>query len=522
MKTLNSTDADLVAATLGGSREAFGALVERHQQFVCALAYSKTGSVAASEDIAQEAFLSAWKNLPTLRARENFRGWLCGTVRNLAAKFHGRQKTAVPLTDDLSVAIAPSDEIMSREEEAMLWATLQQMPEDYREPLVLFHRGGQSVREIAVALGISEDAAKQRLSRGRAMLQDAVRAKVEVTLTRSRPTAAFTIAVLAGIPALTTSAQAATTGLAVAKGTGTLAATGLFSMLGGAFIGVAGAWLGMKCSLNRAESTRERRFIVLVALSSMVSVAVMIGAMMALVFWGAPLLASRPWLWIGLMAAVCFSFTASGLFFAVRNSRTQRFIRASERLKLGLAPEENDPGVIEYRSRLEFLGLPLVHVRYGGSPSTVAKGWIAYGPVAIAPLVACGGVAVGGIAMGAMSVGLITTAGIGIGLFSFSGLAVGGVVMGGLAAGWIAFGGAAWGWLAAYGGQAWAGVYGMGHHVIAPHANDAVARAFFADHGLMRMMDGIAQHGIWLQGILFLPMFALLTWINRRARRTKP
>ncbi|MGH8047211.1 MAG: RNA polymerase sigma factor, partial [Chthoniobacterales bacterium] len=96
MNNSNSTDAELVTATLRGSREAFGTLVERHQQFICALAYARTGSVAASEDIAQDAFIAAWKNLAALRVRENFRGWLCGTTRNLAAKFHRRCITSTP------------------------------------------------------------------------------------------------------------------------------------------------------------------------------------------------------------------------------------------------------------------------------------------------------------------------------------------------------------------------------------------------------------------------------------------
>ena len=103
-----STDAELVGAALAGSRDAFGTLVERHQSFACALAYSKTGSVAASEDIAQDAFIAAWKNLPALRAPDNFRGFLAGTVRNLSARFHRDRPVSAPLSPALTLLVAPS------------------------------------------------------------------------------------------------------------------------------------------------------------------------------------------------------------------------------------------------------------------------------------------------------------------------------------------------------------------------------------------------------------------------------
>jgi RNA polymerase sigma factor (sigma-70 family) len=520
MKDSHSTDAELVAATLGGSRESFGTLVERHQQFVCALAYSKTGSVATSEDIAQETFLSAWKNLASLRAPENFRGWLCGTTRNLAAKFHGRQKFSVPLTDDFPGDAAPSEAMMTREEEVMLWATLEQLPENYREPLVLFHRGGQSVQEIATVLEISEDAVKQRLSRGRAMLQEAVRAKVEFALAHSRPGAAFTIAVLAAIPALTTTAQAAGTGLAVAKGAGSIAGSGLFGMLGGLLIGVAGAWFGMKCSLDRAESARERRFIVRVAWWTVATISFYMAGLLALILLARPMEISWPNLWIGLMTVLCLGFVGSMFLFGFLNTRTQQRIRVEERLKRGVPVlADADTCLFEYRSPREFLGLPLVHIRLGGCSMNVAKGWMAYGNIAISPFLACGGIAIGPISMGGLAVGILATAGVGLGLFSFSGLAMGGLAIGGLAIGWLAIGGAAWGWLAAFGGQAWAGLYGLGRHVSAPHANDAVAKAFFHDSGLSRVAEWIASNGWMAQFIVFLPMVALMIWIRQLQRR---
>ena len=61
------SDAALVAATLGGNRDAFGSIVTRYQTLIASLAYSATGSFSQSEDVAQETFVKAWKDLGSLK-----------------------------------------------------------------------------------------------------------------------------------------------------------------------------------------------------------------------------------------------------------------------------------------------------------------------------------------------------------------------------------------------------------------------------------------------------------------------
>src|SRR5438046_976332 len=82
MSEAGSNDADLVAATLTGDREAFGQIVARYQSLICSLAYSATGSLGQSEDLAQEIFITAWKHLRVLREPDKLRAWLCGIARN--------------------------------------------------------------------------------------------------------------------------------------------------------------------------------------------------------------------------------------------------------------------------------------------------------------------------------------------------------------------------------------------------------------------------------------------------------
>jgi RNA polymerase sigma factor (sigma-70 family) len=218
-------DAELVGESLSGNREAFGQIVARYQSLVCSLAYSATGSLSQSEDLAQETFVAAWKQLGGLREPEKLRAWLCRIARNLAydaIRKQGREPShAAELLETAhespSLEPLPLDQTISNEEQEILWRSLEKIPEIYREPLILFYREHQSVEAVAQNLELSEDAVKQRLSRGRKLLHEQVLAFVEGALEKTSPGKTFTIAVIAALPLVATSAKAATVGSAIAK-----------------------------------------------------------------------------------------------------------------------------------------------------------------------------------------------------------------------------------------------------------------------------------------------------------------
>src|SRR5689334_21297037 len=79
-------DTELVAQSLAGDRDSFGQIVSRYQSLICSLAYSATGSLGQSQDLAQETFITAWKHLRLLRERHKLRAWLCGIARCLIGK----------------------------------------------------------------------------------------------------------------------------------------------------------------------------------------------------------------------------------------------------------------------------------------------------------------------------------------------------------------------------------------------------------------------------------------------------
>lgn len=231
------SDAVLVERAQARDQEAFGEIVERYQSLLCSVAYSRCGDLALSEDRAQEAFLQAWSKLPNLREVGKLKAWLCTIVRNQTSRDFERQQHSVmrhasPLefADDLEAdSLSPTERVVLDEEQSLVWAALEEVPETYREPLILFYREEQSIARVADALDLSHDAVKQRLSRGRKMLQESLAATVETTLANSKPSKKFTASVLGGVSMLISKpATAAGVTVAAAKtAVGTVAKTTL-------------------------------------------------------------------------------------------------------------------------------------------------------------------------------------------------------------------------------------------------------------------------------------------------------
>ena len=169
----------------------------------------------------KETFWTAWQQRASLDQPDRLKAWLCGIARNLAK--NARRKASRPaesagspeILAELSTEMpGPAEEAVSREEETLLWQVIERIPAAYREPLILFYREDQSVAEVAGALALSEDAVKQRLSRGRAMLRERVAILVEGGLRRSRPGRRFTVSVMAGLAAHAAGAKTALAGAA--------------------------------------------------------------------------------------------------------------------------------------------------------------------------------------------------------------------------------------------------------------------------------------------------------------------
>jgi RNA polymerase sigma factor (sigma-70 family) len=199
---MGRSDAELLEASKRGERAAYGALIERYQGVVCAVSYARTGDQSLSEDVAQDTFIAAWRQLHQVREPNRLRAWLCGIARNLARKARRRSAREAPLERALVFEGAnPFDAAASAETDRVVRDALERVPESYRDVLVLYYRDHRSVRDVAAALGLSEAAALQRLSRGRQYLADGVTDLVERSLRGAHPRRNLAALVLAALPA---------------------------------------------------------------------------------------------------------------------------------------------------------------------------------------------------------------------------------------------------------------------------------------------------------------------------------
>jgi RNA polymerase sigma factor (sigma-70 family) len=488
--------------------------------------------------LAQDTFVTAWKQLAGLREPEKLRAWLCGIARNLinnSLRRQGREpshqaESLEEISESHSPEPQPVEQTISNEEAAILWRSLEKIPEIYREPLVLFYREHQSIEAVAQNLELTEDAVKQRLSRGRKLLHEEVLAFVEGALARTNPGQAFTLGVLAALPALTISAKAATMGAAAAKGSATAAGAGLVGLLGAilcpllAFLNLFRVW---RLSHKAARLDRERKVYKIFYPVLAGSIVVFILLTSLLMSHGDSLIKTNPSLFAGLMTGLILGYPLALVPFCIW------FYRAVKSLALELPPAEvvtrpQNP-VWEYRSRFQLLGLPFIHLRTGGWQSgrpvkelKPVKAWIAaddafafgvlfaYGAVAVAP-VSIGACAIGLFSYGAMAVGAVAVGGFGFGIWAF----------GVFAFGWQVSGGCAIAWNIASGGQ-----YAIAHHfALGPTAHAAQANNEFVRHlvksnPFFQVCWMIMPYFFWLMWVWAIPiMISMIVQWRVIARR---
>ncbi|RYG25886.1 sigma-70 family RNA polymerase sigma factor [bacterium] len=189
-------EADILLAR-EGDRRAFGRLVDRTRSLVCSVALAIVRDVEASEDVAQDVYLHAWRNLPTLRNPACFLSWLRGLTRNVAAQWLRRDQPVrrTRLDESLVATLGhPDRSLLEEAERQAIRDALGALHVDAREVLILFYREERSVKQVAELLEISESAVKKRLERARVALKEGL------LFERTAPNAAFSAGILNALP----------------------------------------------------------------------------------------------------------------------------------------------------------------------------------------------------------------------------------------------------------------------------------------------------------------------------------
>jgi RNA polymerase sigma-70 factor (ECF subfamily) len=162
------SDQQLVAATLAGDRNAFAKLVDRYAAAVRTVAFHIVRDHHASEDIAQETFVAAYKRLANLRVPSLFGRWILKIARHQAVRLIRSSRPDVSLDHAADVATSPPTETDTDH----LLAEVMRLPEREQRLLMLRYFNGHSVEEIARITNRPVGTVTKQLSRGYARLRE--------------------------------------------------------------------------------------------------------------------------------------------------------------------------------------------------------------------------------------------------------------------------------------------------------------------------------------------------------------
>lgn len=179
-------DLAIVEAVKNGETEEFRTLVERHKRRLYAVILRLVGDPSVAEDLAQEAFVKAFRSLAAFRRESSFGTWLIqigihaardrmrSARRRDLVSIDAMQETHRPRLElvDTSPSADPGFEVEAEEERSLMRAALASLPAEYREVLVLKHFEGWAYGDIAAVTGDSIGTLKVRAFRARQLLRE--------------------------------------------------------------------------------------------------------------------------------------------------------------------------------------------------------------------------------------------------------------------------------------------------------------------------------------------------------------
>ena len=183
----------LIKNAAAGDAAAFETLVERYQKQVYNLALRMVNNESDAEDLAQEAFIRAWRSLGSFQYTSQFSTWLYRLTSNICIDFLRAKKrrkviSLTMLRDDEDsqwdlpdTEPLPEQQMIAAEDRAALARALASLDPDYRQVLTLRIVNECSYQQISQILGIAEGTVKSRLSRAREQLRNKMAANGNIS-----------------------------------------------------------------------------------------------------------------------------------------------------------------------------------------------------------------------------------------------------------------------------------------------------------------------------------------------------
>lgn len=179
---MSREDARVVAEIIGGDKNAFRKLVAKYWNLIAVLVYQKIGDRCDAEDIAQDAFLRAYRSLPKLRHQDRFLAWLLRISNRLVADHvrRRRRERSVSLQSleenaTMLPAAHPADPAEIEEEHRRLLLAVGRLPDRYRLVVTMRYLRGYSLEAIARAVGEPPGTVRNRLFRAHRKLERILR-----------------------------------------------------------------------------------------------------------------------------------------------------------------------------------------------------------------------------------------------------------------------------------------------------------------------------------------------------------
>lgn len=174
------TDIELIEQTLAGNQSAYAELIKRHQRFVFTLAMRFAKKREDAEEIAQDCFVKAYRNLHTFQGQAKFSTWLYSIVYTTAMTFLRKKRVDTDSIDDegtyIQIENKPSgydvNNIENKSRSYYLNLAIEQLMPDDASVITLFYKGEQSLEEIAEVLNMEANTVKVKLFRARQRLKE--------------------------------------------------------------------------------------------------------------------------------------------------------------------------------------------------------------------------------------------------------------------------------------------------------------------------------------------------------------
>ena len=178
--TTGFTDNEIISQVLTGNQGAYAQLVDRYQNYVFTLVLRLVKSREDAEELAQDAFVKAFKYLKDFRGDSKFSTWLYTIVNNTCITFLRKKRLEIQsLDNELVFSRADNldsglraDTVEQKSKQTMVNEAISLLNPDDAMVITLFYKAEQSLEETAAVLGIEINAAKVRLHRARARLKE--------------------------------------------------------------------------------------------------------------------------------------------------------------------------------------------------------------------------------------------------------------------------------------------------------------------------------------------------------------